>query len=84
MIYQLIGIRAKKSQLVDWFEDPDRPGRLRLLGGVDPSQSELWVILGKLEKRLAMKEEDLSEKNLVYEAVCRLVDALRVKTDASK
>ncbi|VDN14500.1 unnamed protein product [Dibothriocephalus latus] len=55
-----------------------------MLGGVDPSQSELWVILGKLEKRLSIKEEDLSEKNLIYEAVCRLVDALRVKTDASR
>lgn len=65
-----------------WFEDPDRPGRLRLLGGADPSQSELWVILGRLEKRLAAKEEDLAEKNLTYEAIGRLVDALRVKTDA--
>lgn len=66
-----------------WFEDPDRPGRLRLLGGADPSQSELWVILGRLEKRLAAKEEDLAEKNLTYEAIGRLVDALRVKTDAN-
>nr|VZI37606.1 unnamed protein product [Spirometra erinaceieuropaei] len=84
LIQQLIGLRARKAQLVSWFEDPDRVGRLRLLGGVDPSQSELWVILGKLEKRLSIKEEDLSEKNLIYEAVCRLVDALRVKTDASR
>lgn len=67
-----------------WFEDPDRPGRLRLLGGADPSQSELWVILGRLEKRLAAKEEDLAEKNLTYEAIGRLVDALRVKTDANR
>ncbi|VDM02174.1 unnamed protein product [Schistocephalus solidus] len=84
LIQQLVGLRARKAQLVSWFEDPDRVGRLRLLGGVDPSQSELWVILGKLEKRLSIKEEDLSEKNLIYEAVCRLVDALRVKTDASR
>ncbi len=81
---QLIGIRARKAELVSWYEDPDRPGRLRLLGGTDPSQSELWIILGKLEKRLGSKEEDLSEKNLTYEAICRLVDALRVRTDANR
>ncbi|KAH9279528.1 Coiled-coil domain-containing protein [Echinococcus granulosus] len=84
LIQELIGIRAHKAQLVAWFEDPDRPGRLRLLGGADPSQSELWVILGRLEKRLAAKEEDLAEKNLTYEAIGRLVDALRVKTDANR
>ncbi|KAL5103539.1 hypothetical protein TcWFU_004809 [Taenia crassiceps] len=84
LIQELIGMRAYKAQLVSWFEDPDRPGRLRLLGGVDPSQSELWIILGRLEKRLAAKEEDLAEKNLTYEAIGRLVDALRVKTDANR
>ncbi|KAM7540688.1 hypothetical protein Aperf_G00000025571 [Anoplocephala perfoliata] len=84
LIQELVGIRARKAQLVTWFEDPDRAGRLRLLGGVDPSQSELWVILGRLERRLAAKEEDLAEKNLTYEAIGRLVDAIRVKTEANK
>uniref|UniRef100_A0A5K3FF04 Coiled-coil domain-containing protein 77 n=1 Tax=Mesocestoides corti TaxID=53468 RepID=A0A5K3FF04_MESCO len=84
LIQELIGIRARKAQLIACYEDPDWPGRLRLLGGVDPSQSELWVILGKLERRLASKEEDLAEKNLTYEAICRMVDALQVRTDANR
>ena len=82
--FQLVGINARKAQLIAWFEDPDREGHLRILGGVDPSQSELWIILGQLERRLAEKEEDLVEKNLTYEAISRLVDALEVKTETKK
>ncbi|VDL11691.1 unnamed protein product [Hymenolepis diminuta] len=81
---RLVGINARKAQLSAWFEDPDREGRLRMLGGVDPSQSELWIILGQLERRLAEKEEDLVEKKLIYEALGRLVDALKATTDANK
>ncbi|VDO01692.1 unnamed protein product [Rodentolepis nana] len=84
LIQELVGINARKAQLCAWFEDPDREGHLRMLGGVDPSQSELWIILGRLERRLAAKEEDLIEKNLIYEAIGRLVDSLKVTTDAKK
>ncbi|KAM3178051.1 hypothetical protein ACTXT7_003362 [Hymenolepis weldensis] len=84
LIQELVGINARKAQISAWFEDPDREGHLRMLGGVDPSQSELWIILGQLERRLAAKEEDLVEKKLIYEAIGRLVDALKATTDANK
>ncbi|CAL8070194.1 unnamed protein product [Calicophoron daubneyi] len=84
LIHQLVGSRMELARLVQRSEDPDVPGRLRLLGGKDPSQNELWITLGKLERRMAAKEEDMAEKNLTYEAVCRLVDSLQVRTSAGK
>ncbi|KAF8561283.1 Coiled-coil domain-containing protein [Paragonimus westermani] len=84
LIHQLIGSRMELARLTDLAEDPDVPGRLRLLGGKDPSQHELWITLGRLERRMAAKEEDMAEKNLTYEAVCRLVDGLQVRATAGK
>ncbi|VDP79139.1 unnamed protein product [Echinostoma caproni] len=77
LVHELIGSRMELARLVEKAEDPDIPGRLRILGGKDPSQNELWITLGKLERRMAAKEEDMAEKNLTYEAVCRLVDSLQ-------
>ncbi|KER27523.1 hypothetical protein T265_05480 [Opisthorchis viverrini] len=84
LIHQLVGSRMELNRLVELAEDPDVPGRLRLLGGKDPSQHELWITLGRLERRMAAKEEDMAEKNLTYEAVCRLVDSLQVRVAAGK
>ncbi|KAA3673404.1 uncharacterized protein DEA37_0004416 [Paragonimus westermani] len=84
LIHLLIGSRMELARLTELAEDPDVPGRLRLLGGKDPSQHELWITLGRLERRMAAKEEDMAEKNLTYEAVCRLVDGLQVRATASK
>ncbi|TPP57077.1 Coiled coil domain containing protein [Fasciola gigantica] len=84
LIHELVGSRMELARLVEQAEDPDIPGRLRLLGGKDPSQNELWITLGKLERRMAAKEEDMAEKNLTYEAVCRLVDSLQVRATAGK
>ncbi|TGZ70697.1 hypothetical protein CRM22_003056 [Opisthorchis felineus] len=84
LIHQLVGSRTELNRLVELAEDPDVPGRLRLLGGKDPSQHELWITLGRLERRMAAKEEDMAEKNLTYEAVCRLVDSLQVRVAAGK
>ncbi|KAF7255271.1 hypothetical protein EG68_07583 [Paragonimus skrjabini miyazakii] len=84
LTHQLIGSRMELTRLVELAEDPDVPGRLRLLGGKDPSQHELWITLGRLERRMAAKEEDMAEKNLTYEAVCRLVDGLQVRVTAGK
>ncbi|KAG5452545.1 Coiled-coil domain-containing protein 146, partial [Clonorchis sinensis] len=82
LIHQLVGSRMELNRLVELVEDPDVPRRLRLLGGKDPSQHELWITLGRLERRMAAKEEDMAEKNLTYEAVCRLVDSLQVRVAA--
>ncbi|KAF5400166.1 Coiled-coil domain-containing protein [Paragonimus heterotremus] len=84
LTHQLIGSRMELARLMELAEDPDVPGRLRLLGGKDPSQHELWITLGRLERRMAAKEEDMAEKNLTYEAVCRLVDGLQVRVTAGK
>ena len=80
--HQLIGVRAQLTELLKKCDNPDTPGRMRFLKGNDPSQSELWITLGKLERRMAAKEQDMAEKNLTYEAICRLVDSLQVKADA--
>nr|CAH8854788.1 unnamed protein product [Trichobilharzia regenti] len=84
LIHELIASRVKLNELVRQAEDPDSEGRLRILGGKDPSQLQLWMSLGQLERRMAAKEEDMAEKNLTYEAVCRLVDSLQVKANAGK
>ncbi|CAI9532789.1 unnamed protein product, partial [Staurois parvus] len=65
-------------------EDPEKITRTRKLEGKDPSQPELLKKTEELELRLAEKEEQLLEKDFLYEQVSKLSDRIRIKAENGK
>ncbi|XP_076153576.1 coiled-coil domain-containing protein 146 [Alosa pseudoharengus] len=64
------------------LEDPKHPSRVRELHGTDPSPLELMNKIQEMEQRLAEQEEQLLEKELVYDQVGRLCQRIRDKADS--
>ncbi|CAK8672362.1 coiled-coil domain-containing protein 146-like [Clavelina lepadiformis] len=81
---QLSQCQDRMKDLEKELEDPDRPGRVRLLQGKDPSPTELRVMIENLEIRLSEKEENLLERDLVFEQAIRLAERIRSKVDIGK
>ncbi|XP_025107836.1 coiled-coil domain-containing protein 146-like isoform X1 [Pomacea canaliculata] len=66
------------------LENPYDEKRVRFLAGKDPSPAEILNKVEELESRLAEKEEQMLEKDLVLEQVQRMVDRIRDKAQAGK
>nr|CAB3228172.1 coiled-coil domain-containing protein 146 [Phallusia mammillata] len=81
---QLSQCQDRMRELEKQLEDPDKPGRVRLLQGKDPNPTELRTMIEKLEIRLAEKEEQLLERDLVFEQSSRLTDRVNNKVNVGK
>ncbi|XP_016075082.1 PREDICTED: coiled-coil domain-containing protein 146 [Miniopterus natalensis] len=66
------------------FINPEGKNRTRFLPGKDMTKEEMIKKLDSLELQLAKKEEQLLEKDFIYEQVSRLMDRICSKTQASK
>ncbi|XP_039704881.1 coiled-coil domain-containing protein 146 isoform X4 [Pteropus medius] len=66
------------------FVNPEDKNRTRFLPGKDMTEEEMIKKLDALELQLAKKEEQLLEKDFIYEQVSRLTDRLYSKTQAYK
>ncbi|XP_036285528.1 coiled-coil domain-containing protein 146 [Pipistrellus kuhlii] len=66
------------------FVNPEGKNRIRFLPGKDMTTEEMIKKLDLLEVQLAKKEEQLLEKDFIYEQVSRLTDRICSKTEASK
>ncbi|XP_019600100.2 coiled-coil domain-containing protein 146 isoform X1 [Rhinolophus sinicus] len=66
------------------FINPEGKNRTRFLPGKDMTEEEMIKKLDALELQLAKKEEQLLEKDFIYEQVSRLTDRLCSKTQACK
>ncbi|KAL6473628.1 hypothetical protein MHYP_G00171890 [Metynnis hypsauchen] len=66
------------------LEDQATEKRSRKLSGEDPSPVELIKKIEQLEERLAEREAQMLEKELVYEQVTRLSQNIRAKADNGK
>ncbi|KAG9339121.1 hypothetical protein JZ751_024152 [Albula glossodonta] len=62
----------------------DQQNRVRKLEGKDPSPEQLVKKIEKLEKSLAEQEEQLLEKELVYDQVTLLSQRIRDKAEGSR
>ncbi|KAJ8382048.1 hypothetical protein SKAU_G00028260 [Synaphobranchus kaupii] len=62
----------------------DQQSRVRRLEGTDPSSDQLIKKIEKLEKSLAEQEEQLLEKELVYDQVTQLSQRIRAKAEDGK
>nr|DBA31343.1 TPA: hypothetical protein GDO54_007208 [Pyxicephalus adspersus] len=81
---QLSQCNDRLNDLEKQVEDPEKTSRIRILEGKDPSQQELIKKTEELELRLAEKEEQLLEKDFLYEQVSKLSDRIRIKTENGK
>ncbi|XP_019510693.1 PREDICTED: coiled-coil domain-containing protein 146 [Hipposideros armiger] len=66
------------------FINPEGKNRTRFLPGKDMTEEEMIKKLDALELQLAKKEEQLLEKDFIYEQVSRLTDRLYSKTQTCK
>ncbi|KAM5204482.1 coiled-coil domain-containing protein 146 isoform 2-T2 [Hipposideros larvatus] len=66
------------------FVNPEGKNRTRFLPGKDMTEEEMIKKLDALELQLAKKEEQLLEKDFIYEQVSRLTDRLYSKTQTCK
>ncbi|CAF1224474.1 unnamed protein product, partial [Didymodactylos carnosus] len=66
------------------LENPSDPERVRFLDGEDDSPEVIMKKLEQLESRLAVKEEQSLEKDLILEQVSRLIERLSSKAEAGK
>jgi len=66
------------------LEDSGNVDRMRFLDGKDPTRDELATKVETLGLRLAKKEEQLLEKELVHEQITRLVSKVKSKTNNDK
>ncbi|XP_006774970.1 PREDICTED: coiled-coil domain-containing protein 146 [Myotis davidii] len=66
------------------FINPEGENRIRSLPGKDMTTEEMIKKLDSLELQLAKKEEQLLEKDFIYEQVSRLTDRICSKTEDSK
>uniref|UniRef100_UPI00398EE4B2 coiled-coil domain-containing protein 146 isoform X2 n=1 Tax=Pristiophorus japonicus TaxID=55135 RepID=UPI00398EE4B2 len=76
---QLAQWQDKVQSLEKTLVDPSSENRTRLLGGDDPSFDELEKSANELELKLAGKEEQLLEKDLIAEQVTRLSERISLK-----
>ncbi|XP_076468743.1 coiled-coil domain-containing protein 146-like [Babylonia areolata] len=81
---QLQQCQDRMLELEKELENPYDEKRVRFLGGVDPSPAEIQTKVEDLETRLAEKEEQLLEKDLIFEQVQRLVERIRNKAQVGK
>ncbi|CAH2275721.1 Hypothetical predicted protein [Pelobates cultripes] len=81
---QLSQCNDRKQELETKAEDPNKENRINLLEGKEPTLQELLKRTEELEWRLAEKEEQLLEKDLLYEHVSRLSEQVRIKAENSK
>nr|KAF6469088.1 coiled-coil domain containing 146 [Molossus molossus] len=66
------------------FINPEGKNRTRFLPGKDMTKEEMVKKLDWLELQLAKKEEQLLEKDFIYEQVSRLTERICSKTQANK
>uniref|UniRef100_G1PE07 Coiled-coil domain containing 146 n=1 Tax=Myotis lucifugus TaxID=59463 RepID=G1PE07_MYOLU len=66
------------------FINPEGENRIRFLPGKDMTTEEMIKKIDSLELQLAKKEEQLLEKDFIYEQVSRLTDRICSKTEDSK
>ncbi|XP_051889998.1 coiled-coil domain-containing protein 146 isoform X2 [Pristis pectinata] len=69
----------KVQSLEKMLMDPTSENRARILGGDDPSFEEVNKRVNEMELKLARKEEQLLEKDLILEQVARLTEQISVK-----
>ncbi|KAI4897828.1 hypothetical protein NFI96_007263 [Prochilodus magdalenae] len=81
---QLSECKDRLSLLEKTLEDQTTEKRLRKLSGDDPSPEELIKKIEQLELRLAEREAQLLEKELVYEQVTHLSQHIRTKAENGK
>uniref|UniRef100_A0AAY4EI72 Uncharacterized protein n=2 Tax=Denticeps clupeoides TaxID=299321 RepID=A0AAY4EI72_9TELE len=81
---QLLECKDQNLALEKSLENPDFESRIRKLQGSDPSPEELISKIQQLEVKLGEKEQQLHEKELVYEQEDRLCNALQAKVDRSR
>ncbi|KAM8771325.1 coiled-coil domain-containing protein 146 isoform 3-T3 [Rhynchonycteris naso] len=66
------------------FVNPEGKNRTRFIPGKDMTTEEMTKKLDSLELQLAKKEEQLLEKDFIYEQVSRLTDRICSQTEANK
>ncbi|XP_067861472.1 coiled-coil domain-containing protein 146 [Heptranchias perlo] len=76
---QLAQCQDEVQSLEKTLVDPTSENRTRLLGGDDPSFDELSKRIDEMDLKLAGKEEQLLEKDLISEQVTRLSERISVK-----
>ncbi|XP_072026353.1 coiled-coil domain-containing protein 146-like [Amphiura filiformis] len=81
---QLASCQDRMHELEKELENPYDEKRVRLLEGQDPNPSHLNTRIEDLEIRLAEKEEQLLEKDLIFEQVTRLSERVKSKVDTGK
>jgi hypothetical protein len=73
-----------QRQLEQQIENPKSEDRLHFVEGKDLQPVELQAKIDHIEERLAAKEEQCLEKDLIHEQVSRLTDRAAIKVNASK
>ncbi|KAL3853073.1 hypothetical protein ACJMK2_016653 [Sinanodonta woodiana] len=81
---QLQDCQDRMLELEKELENPYDESRVRYLEGKDPPPAELHEKIEDLEMRLAQKEEQLLEKDLIFEQVTRLSNRVRSKAEGGK
>ncbi|XP_069834159.1 coiled-coil domain-containing protein 146 [Dendropsophus ebraccatus] len=81
---QLSQCNDKVAELEDLAQSPDKESRIRILDGKDPSLQDLMKKMEEIELHLAEKEEQLLEKDFLYEQVSRLSERVRIKAENGK
>ncbi|XP_078000623.1 coiled-coil domain-containing protein 146-like [Glandiceps talaboti] len=81
---QLSQCQDRMAELEKELENPNNKYRVRLLEGRDMSPSDLNSKIEELEIRLSEKEEQLLEKDLIFEQVTRLAERVRNKAESGK
>ncbi|XP_038067979.1 coiled-coil domain-containing protein 146-like [Patiria miniata] len=81
---QLSQCQDRMGELEKELENPYDENRVRFLEGKDLSPADLNKKIEQLEVRLAEKEEQLLEKDLVHEQVQRLAQTVQSKVESGK
>ncbi|XP_072181857.1 coiled-coil domain-containing protein 146-like [Diadema setosum] len=81
---QLAQCQDRMNELEHQLENPHDEERVRFLEGKDLSPSELNTKIENLEIRLAEKEEQLLEKDLIFEQVTRLAERVNNRVNTGK
>ncbi|XP_013383517.1 coiled-coil domain-containing protein 146 [Lingula anatina] len=81
---QLSQCQDRMLELEKQLENPYDETRVRYLEGSDPSPAQLQTKLEELEVRLAEKEEQLLEKDLIFEQDTRLTERVKRRAGAGK
>ncbi|XP_041460505.1 coiled-coil domain-containing protein 146-like [Lytechinus variegatus] len=81
---QLAQCQDRMNELEHQLENPHDEKRVRFLDGKDLSPQDLNKKIEDLEIRLAEKEEQLLEKDLIFDQVTRLADRVNNRVNAGK